>query len=88
MDDLRRAMGPIVTDIGNMFIEMANTVVAQLTRLFDFINKARTEAASARRQPTEQTYKTFALIFKQPKRIIRITQISSQSLSLIGSQGQ
>ena len=45
MDDLRRAMGPIVTDIGNMFIEMANTVVAQLTRLFDFINKARTEAA-------------------------------------------
>ena len=44
MDDLRRAMGPIVTDIGNMFIEMANTVVAQLTRLFDFINKARTEA--------------------------------------------
>ena len=28
MDDLRRAMGPIVTDIGNMFIEMADTVVA------------------------------------------------------------
>ena len=45
MDDLRRAMGPITTDIGNMFIEMANTVVAQLTRLFDFINKSRTQAA-------------------------------------------
>ena len=45
MDDLRRSMGPILTDIGNQFIEMANTVVVQLTRLFDYINQARTQAA-------------------------------------------
>ena len=45
MDNLRRAMGPIVTDIGNMFINMANTIVKALTMAFNAINAARTEAA-------------------------------------------
>ena len=45
MDDLRRAMGPIVTDIGNMFINLANMIVKQLTRAFNAINKARTAQA-------------------------------------------
>lgn len=45
MDDLRRSMGPIVTDIGNMFIEMANTIITSLARAFEWINKTRLEAA-------------------------------------------
>ena len=40
MDDLKRAMGPILTDIGNAFIELATTVVKQITRMFDAINNA------------------------------------------------
>ena len=51
MDDLRRAMGPILTDLGNMFINLANTVVKQLTRIFDAINNARAaQALGSQRQ--------------------------------------
>ena len=45
MDNLRRAMGPILKDIGNAFLEMANQIVFQLTRAFNAINAARTSAA-------------------------------------------
>ena len=45
MDNLKVAMGPILTDIGNMFINLANTAVEQLTRMFNAINSARTAAA-------------------------------------------
>ena len=45
MDDLKRAMGPILTDIGNFFIELANTIVKQLTRMFNALNQFRLKAA-------------------------------------------
>ena len=40
MDDLKRAMGPILASIGNAFIELANTVVQQITRMANAINSA------------------------------------------------
>ena len=45
MDNLRKSMGPILTDLGNMFINLATTVVKQLTRMFDAINNARAAQA-------------------------------------------
>ena len=45
MDSLKRAMGPILTDIGNFFIELANTIVKQLTRMFNALNEFRRRAA-------------------------------------------
>ena len=45
MDNLRKAMGPILTDIGNAFIELATTVIKQITRMFDAINNARAAQA-------------------------------------------
>ena len=45
MDNLRRSMGPILTDLGNMFLNLANEVVKQLTRMFDAINNARAAQA-------------------------------------------
>ena len=45
MDNLKRAMGPILTDIGNGFIALATTVVKQITRMFDAINNARAAQA-------------------------------------------
>ena len=47
MDDLKRAIGPILTGIGNFFIQLANTIVKQLTRMFDAINNARASQALA-----------------------------------------
>ena len=52
MDGLRKAMGPILTDIGNMFINLATTVVKQLTRMFDAINNARAAQALGGQQPS------------------------------------
>ena len=45
MDNLRKAMGPILTEIGNDFIELATVVVKQITRMFDAINNARAAQA-------------------------------------------
>ena len=38
-------MGPILTEIGNGYIELATTVVKQITRMFDAINNARAAQA-------------------------------------------
>ena len=45
MDALKRAMGPILTDIGNFFIELADGIVKQLTRMFNALNEFRRRAA-------------------------------------------
>ena len=45
MDDLRKALGPILTGIGNMFINLATTIVEQITRMFNAINNARAAQA-------------------------------------------
>ena len=41
MKDLKTAMGPIVQDLMVMFINLANTIVTQLTRALNAINNAR-----------------------------------------------
>ena len=56
MDDLKIAMGPILQDIGNAFIKLANTVVKQLTRMFEYINKARLGAADARVEAARENF--------------------------------
>ena len=44
MDDLRKHLA-ILTGIGNMFINLATTIVEQITRMFNAINNARAAQA-------------------------------------------
>lgn len=54
MDKLRRSLGPILTDMGNMFINLANTAVEQLTRMFDGINDFGVNNARSMRDEVAQ----------------------------------
>ena len=47
MDKLKLALGPILQDLGNDFINFANTAVQQLTRLVNFINQIRGDNSKA-----------------------------------------
>ena len=47
MKDLKAAMGPIVQDLMVMFINLANTIVTQLTRALNAINNARLQGQKA-----------------------------------------
>ena len=56
MDNLKKAMGPIATEIGNIFLNMANFIIKQLTRLFNFINKARAAQATGARREAQDAF--------------------------------
>lgn len=53
MDALKKSMAPILQDIGNMFTNLATSVVKQLTRMFDAINQARTAQAIGLRREAQ-----------------------------------